>query len=88
MEDANEVLGLTDLYTHHLCLGHFGRQWAAQMRHEAERESGSLDAEYLKGYAQALEDIVQHLEAGEGLPGGPLYARIAERFATGEHSRT
>lgn len=80
MDDFSHAVEMerADLYTHHLYLSGFGRQWAGRIREDAEQETGLLEAEYLKGYAQALEDVVSHLEAGECLPGGPLYARIAE----------
>lgn len=87
MEEATEIMWeRTDLYAHHLCLSHFGRHWADRVRGDAARETGALEAEYLTGYAQAIDDIVAHLEAGEALPGGPLYARIAT-LAGGGRSR-
>lgn len=69
-----------DMYANHLCLADFGRQLAQRLRTEAVREP-LTEAEYLRGYAQAVHDIAGHLEAGEGLPGGPLYVRAAAAFA-------
>lgn len=71
----------TDLYANHLYLADYGRGWAAGVRDEASREPNLLEAEYLKGYAQALADMAEHLEAGEGLPGSLLYTAVSARIA-------
>ncbi|GAB49841.1 hypothetical protein [Mobilicoccus pelagius] len=86
MDDARQhstghLEEFADLYTHHLYLAGYLREWAAATARDAAAERGLLEAEYLKGYARALADITDHVEAGEALPGGPLYARVAERLA-------
>lgn len=76
-----------DLYSHHLYLAGFVREWADATQRDADAEKGVLESEYLEGYARALRDITDHLEAGEALPGGPLYTRVAERIArSGRHA--
>lgn len=73
---AATVLTRAKLYAHHLCLSHYGRYWAERVHMDAKQEAGVFESAYLQGYAQAIDDIVAHLEAGEALPGGPLYAWI------------
>ena len=88
MDDARQgatqhMQEFADLYSHHLYLAGFVREWAEATSRDADAEKGVLEAEYLEGYARALHDIVGHLQAGEALPGGPLYTRVAERIAQG-----
>ncbi|WP_040157132.1 hypothetical protein [Mobilicoccus massiliensis] len=72
-----------DLYSHHLYLSHFVREWARAVLRDAAQERGHAEAEYLKGYAKALTDMAGHLEDGEALPGGPLYCHVTQRFQGG-----
>lgn len=89
MDDARQgslehMKEFADLYSHHLYLADFVSGWAEAVQRDADAEKGVLEAEYLEGYARALRDITEHLQAGEALPGGPLYLRVAERFVQGE----
>lgn len=66
-----------DIYTNHLHLADFLREWTVAVGVEADSEKNQLEQEYLHGYAHALSDIIEHLRSGDGLPGGPVYARVA-----------
>ena len=84
LNSTEHMREFADLYSHHLYLAGFVREWAEATKRDAEAEKGILEAEYLEGYARALRDITEHLEAGEALPGGPLYTRVVERIAQAE----
>lgn len=70
-----------DIYANHLYIADFVRSWSADVAVEAQSETDVLEREYLKGYARALADMSEHLEDGDALPAGPLYARMAARIS-------
>lgn len=72
-----------DIYTNHLHLANFLHEWAVAVHAEADSEKNRLEQEYLRGYAHALSDMIEHLRSGDGLPDGPLYARVARRCVQG-----
>ena len=46
--------------------------WNERVTRLAEAEGDPWESAYLKGYAQALEDVAQHLTTGDVLPDGVL----------------
>ncbi|WP_168582573.1 hypothetical protein [Gephyromycinifex aptenodytis] len=70
-----------DLYTNHLYLANYLRDWGVTVAAEAQGETNPLEREYLLGYTRALVEMSEHLASGDGLPGGPLYAQVAARLA-------
>lgn len=70
----NPVSGLpSDLIANHLFLADYLSDWASDLRNDnVGREQPRDEIDFLLGYQRALEELAEHLRAGDGLPGGPL----------------
>lgn len=69
-------IGRPTLSTEQLNLTEFVRGWSTFAAECSERETAQIEAEYLRGYAQALKDVVALLTDSEALPSAIITAPV------------